>query len=140
MGDEQVWRGYEGAEYSSIREVPCFVISNGRLLGADGESVHEDHPAVAAEIDRRGRDVYRDHGYGDGHDSVPVAGCDHSEAPADAEQIAEGIRAELGSWTLGELGRDGLADAIHDHYRPYQDMPPEQQTALVDAVHEVIYG
>lgn len=71
------WRSSHGAEYSDLTEVPCSVIANGYLLGADGESVYEDEPAVAAEIDRRGQDVYREHGYGDGHDGAFTAGCSH---------------------------------------------------------------
>lgn len=77
--DVQVWRTFTGAEYASVREIPCSTISNGYLVDADGETmIREDHPAIAAEIDRRGRAVYRDHGYGHGHESVLVMGCDHS--------------------------------------------------------------
>ncbi|MGH3679891.1 MAG: hypothetical protein ACRDT2_06495 [Natronosporangium sp.] len=79
---EPVWRTYTGAVYASVREIPCMVIANGYLLDAAGDLISEDHPDVVAEIERRGRETYRDHGYGSGHrdatgQQIPIAGCHH---------------------------------------------------------------
>ncbi len=71
------WRCYSGAEYDTPVEIPCNVIAGGYLIDDSGDPIHEDHPALAAEIQRRGKSLYRDHGYGEGRDGVPVVGCRH---------------------------------------------------------------
>lgn len=76
------WRTYTGAEYDTARDIPCYAIANGYLIDEAGNPVYEDHPDIEAEIDRRGWDVYRDHGYGDGHvtpewGAIPAACAGH---------------------------------------------------------------
>lgn len=62
-----------------LRKIPCISIANGWIIGDSGDPINEDDPDIRAELDRRGWDIYRNHGYGDGHNGIPVAGCDHSE-------------------------------------------------------------
>lgn len=75
------WRTHHGATYADVREIPCSVIANGHLIDDAGESMAEDHPAIAAEIERRGQ-TYYDHGHGvrvpGVSQLVPTVGCDHT--------------------------------------------------------------
>lgn len=79
--DTAAWRTFHGAEYADVRAIPCITIANGHLIDEAGEALAEDHPALAAEIERRGA-AYRDHGYGvrvpGVSQLVPTIGCDHS--------------------------------------------------------------
>lgn len=82
------WRTYTGAEYNTAEEIPCFVIANRYLVDDTGTPIGEDHPELRAEITRRGRAVYRDHGYGDQHQGIPVAGCNHQHPAVSPELLA----------------------------------------------------
>jgi hypothetical protein len=66
------WRTWTGAHFDNIGKIPCFVFANEYLVDVNGDPIAEDHPEIAAEIGRRGKD-YQDHAYGE----VPVIGCDH---------------------------------------------------------------
>lgn len=56
--------------------------------------------------------------------------------PAVVTEVTSSIVAELGSWGLGELGDQGLVDAIWDHYDLFWRLDEERQRAWVSAVRE----
>lgn len=120
MATDQIWRTYTGAEYATVRDISCWVIANGLLIDANGEtSIHEDDPDIAAEIERRGVDVYRDHGYGEGHEGVHVAGCDHSDAAILAE--LEQARADRIALAAFAMDHHDLENACGCHGTPGAD-------------------
>lgn len=116
------WRSYHGAQYRDPTEIPCKVIANRYLVDEAGDPVGEEHPDLVAEIERRGRTVYRDHGYGDGHEvpgwgAVSVSACDHTVD----DRPAIGV-------PLASLGHDGRCD--HDG-----GCTAEATTVMLSAAH-----
>lgn len=49
-------------------------------------------------------------------------------------KVANDITFQIGSWGLGQLGNDGLADVVADYYEPYWRLDGIQQRAWVNAV------
>jgi hypothetical protein len=107
MTDTTVWRTHHGAEYASIQCIPCNVIANGDLIGPDGDTIGDDYPELMTEIKRRGMDIYLDHGYGEGHGGVQVAGCDHTATGSEAADWLDDLAARI---------PDGVQVTLNDQF------------------------
>ncbi len=59
--------------------------------------------------------------------------------PEDVREAAALVKDDCGSWMLGELGPEGIADAVWDLYEPLQDMNDEEQEIFVRAVYVQIF-
>jgi hypothetical protein len=59
---------------------------------------------------------------------------------SDACRVAEEIRRKVGDEMLGELGRDGLADAIWDTWEPFHQMDAKEGEAFESAVSKELFG
>lgn len=62
--------------------------------------------------------------------------CQHVTAAG----IARDLERELGSWMLGEIGYDGLCDAICGGWSPFKTLTKADQDRMFAAIEQEIYG